>query len=218
MLHQKVKWSLIIVGLLFINRSYPTKAISSAKCYRDTLIWVNLAGPLEFKFVFNMIFFNSWLIQGIGNKLLWLCQIYANAVLLLRLPHHVHQENLPQNTLWVLTMKQNGVQGTRISKANHSKFKLRLISYRCFPFWDMFIFIDMSCQSILINWFEMMIPPRWYEILAELGNKHHFMSECCVRECWYHSSNWKGLYLLAKVNCLDESCACSNTKSDMVHK
>ena len=39
------------------------------------------------------------------------------------------------------------------------------------------------------------------EILAELGNKHRFMSECCARECWYHSSNSKGLYILAKVNC-----------------
>ena len=27
-----------------------------------------------------------------------------------------------------------------------------------------------------------MIPPRRYEVLAELRNKHHFMLECCVRE------------------------------------
>ena len=53
--------------------------------------------------------------------------MYANAVLLLRLPHYVRQENLPQNALSVLAMKQNGVQGTRISKAKRivQKFKLR---------------------------------------------------------------------------------------------
>lgn len=60
--------------------------------------------------------------------------MYANAVLLLRLPHHVRQENLPQNALSVLAMKQNGVQGTRISKAkrimqNSSSDFIQMLSF-----------------------------------------------------------------------------------------
>jgi len=55
-------------------------------------------------------------------------------VWLLRLPHHVRQENLPQNALLVLAMKQNGVQGTRISKAkrimqNSSSDFIQMLSF-----------------------------------------------------------------------------------------